>query len=205
MPKYDEIILKSEDILLLLSKLKNIGWKYVRESSMNRILYLSAVLYSFRYPNEENIFKEDYKFIRTLSGPEDADIDNAITFLKTNELLLHSEEGYFISDVSHTVSLLDNYNSKEHWFDDVSYIIGMYGEDKIFDFIFRDPEYKNSLESNSLYSLNIDTDNNTVKFLNSFKEAFESKITTKDAILDNKDYLKLYFEFIFGKILRGEK
>lgn len=205
MPKYDEIILKSEDILLLLSKLKNIGWKYVRESSMNRILYLSAVLYSFRYPDKKNIFKEDYKFIRTLSGPEDADIDNAITFLKTNELLLHSEEGYFISDISHTVSLLDNYNAKERWFDDVSYIIGMYGEDKIFDFIFRDPEYKNSLESNSIYSLNIDTDNNTVKFLNSFKEAFESKITTKDVILDNKDYLKLYFEFIFGKILRGEK
>lgn len=205
MPKYDEIILKSEDILLLLSKLKNIGWKYVRESSINRILYLSAVLYSFRYPGKENIFQGDYKFIRTLSGPEDSDIDNAIAFLKTNDLLLHFEEGYSISDSSHTVSLSDNYNAKKDWFDDVSYIIGIYGEDKIFDFIFRDPEYKNSLESNSLYSLNIGLDNNTVKFLNTFKEAFESKITGKDTILDTKDYLKLYFEFIFGKILRGEK
>ena len=109
MPKYDEIILKSEDILLLLSKLKNIGWKYVRESSINRILYLSAVLYSFRYPGKNNIFKDDYKFFRTLSGPEDTDIDNAIIFLKTNELLLHSEEGYYISDISHTISLLDNF------------------------------------------------------------------------------------------------
>ncbi len=205
MAKYDEIILKSEDILLLLEKLENIGWKYVRESSINRILYLSAVLYSFRYAEKDNIFKGDYNFIRTLSGPEDADIDNAVINLKANELLIHSEEGYGLSHVKHTISLSENYELKESWFDDISFILGIYGEDKIFDFIFRDPEYKNSLESNSVYNLNISSDNDTVKFLNKFKETFESKLTMKENILNNKDYLKLYFEYIFGKILRGEK
>ena len=204
MARYDEIILKSEDILLLLTKLENIGWKYVRESSINRILYLSAVLYSFRYTEKDNIFKDDYNFTRTLSGPEDADIDNAVTNLKANELLIHSEEGYGLSHINHTISS-ENYELKDSWFDDISFILGVYGEDKIFDFIFRDPEYKNSLESNSVYTLNIGSDNDTVKFLNKFKDAFESKLTKEDDILDNKDYLKLYFEYIFGKILRGEK
>ena len=205
MSKYDAIILKSEDVFLLLKKLQNIGWNAVRESSIHRIMYLSAVLYSFRYPDKQNIFKDDYFFSRTLSGPEDAEIENALTNLTTNDLIRHSENGYSCTTIVHTVSLSDNYNQKEPWFDDISYILGIYGEDKIFDFIFRDPEYKKSLESNSIYSLNIGNDNDTVMFLNTFKDAFETKLSKDKNILNNKDYLKLYFEYIFGKILRGER
>ena len=46
MNTYSSLILKSEDVLLLLTKLQNIGWTAIREASINRILYLSAVLYS---------------------------------------------------------------------------------------------------------------------------------------------------------------
>ena len=55
------------------------------------------------------------------------------------------------------------------------------------------------------YNLNIGEDNTTVKFLNSFKMAFEEKLYNKEDALDNRKYLELYFEYIFGKILRGEK
>lgn len=204
MSKYEAIILKSEDVYLLLKKLQNIGWNAVRESSIHRIMYLSAVLYSFRYPDKQNIFKDDYFFSRTLSGPEDAEIENALTNLTTNDLIIHSENGYSCTSVDHSISLSDNYSQKEPWFDDISYILGIYGEDKIFDFIFRDPEYKKSLESNSVYNLNIGLDNDTVKYINEFKNAFEKKINNLENNLKNSEYLQLYFEFVFGRILRGE-
>ena len=57
MNNYDMMMMKSEDIFMLMRTLNNIGWKSMRETSINRIIYLSAVLYSFRYPNENNIFK----------------------------------------------------------------------------------------------------------------------------------------------------
>lgn len=204
MSKYEAIILKSEDVYLLLKKLQNIGWNAVRESSIHRIMYLSAVLYSFRYPDKQNIFKDDYFFSRTLSGPEDAEIENALTNLTTNDLIVHSENGYSCTSVDHSISLSDNYSQKAPWFDDISYILGIYGEDKIFDFIFRDPEYKKSLESNSVYNLNIGLDNDTVKYINEFKNAFEKKINNLENNLKNSEYLQLYFEFVFGRILRGE-
>ena len=122
-----------------------------------------------------------------------------------NDLVIHTYEGYVCTEIEHTTISIENYKVKEPWFDDISYILGIYGEDKIFDFIFRDPEYKNSLESNSLFRLNIGNDNDTVKYINAFKKAFENKIRDSKDKLQNKEYLRLYFEYVFGKILRGEK
>ena len=205
MNNYSSLILKSEDVLLLLKKLQNIGWTAIREASINRIVYLSDVLYSFRYPDNQNIFKDDYIFTRTISGPEDAEIEKALIHLASNDLINHTDEGYICTEMVHTMSLIENCKIKEPWFDDISYILGIYGEDKIFDFIFRDPEYKRSLESNSVFSLNIGNDNDTVKYINAFKNAFENKIRDSKDRLQNKEYLRLYFEYVFGKILRGEK
>ena len=47
MNNYDVMMMKSEDIYKLMKILTNIGWKSIRETSINRIIYLSAVLYSF--------------------------------------------------------------------------------------------------------------------------------------------------------------
>ncbi len=205
MNNYSEIMLKSEDIYQLISKLTSIGWKSIRESSINRIIYLSAVLYSFRYPDDNNIFEDDYKFSVTLSGPEDAEVEKALINLESNEVLEHTELGYALcleKKISLTTSQTER---KKEWFDDIAYIIGIYGEDKIFDFIYRDPEYRESLDGNSTYNLNLGKDNATVEFLNSFKDAFEEKIVDKRIVLENKKYLELYFEYVFGKILRGER
>lgn len=205
MNNYVEIMTKSGDVYQLIVKLVGIGWKSIRESSINRIIYLSAVLYSFRYPDESNIFEEDYKFTVSLSGPEDAGVEKALINLESNEVICHTDAGYVLSQQKEVSLITPQKDRKVEWFDDVAYIIGIYGEDKIFDFIYRDPEYRKSLDGNSTYNLNIGEDNATVEFLNGFKEAFEAKIVDKQITLENKKYLELYFEYVFGKILRGER
>ena len=205
MSSYSSNMKKSEDIYQLMKKLNNIGWKTIRESSLNRIIYLAAVLYSFRYPKEENILQNEYMFSVTLSGPEDAEIENALINLESNDVIMQTEEGYQICKGA-VFSINAVFDSKKsEWFDDIAYIIGIYGEDKIYDFIFRDPEYRKTLKGNSIYNLNIGPENATVNFLNGFKAAFEEKIQNKDDVLNNRQYLELYFEYVFGMILRGEK
>lgn len=111
----------------------------------------------------------------TLSGPEDAEVEKALINLESNEVLEHTELGYALC-LEKKISLTTfQAERKKEWFDDVAYIIGIYGEDKIFDFIYRDPEYRESLDGNSTYNLNLGKDNATVEFLNSFKDAFEEK------------------------------
>lgn len=205
MSNYEVMMIKSEDIYKLMRILTNIGWKSIRETSINRIIYLSAVLYSFRYSDESNVFEKDYIFTITLSGPGDPDIENALVNLESNDVIEQTEEGYRVSDNACFSFNANQGIRKTKWFEDIAYIVGIYGEDKIYDFIFRDPEYRESLQGNSIYNLNIGEDNTTVKFLNSFKEAFEEKLYDKKDALDNRKYLELYFEYIFGKILRGEK
>lgn len=58
MRRYNELMIKCEDIYLLMSSLLSIGWKRIRPTSINRVIYLSAVLYSFVFPEEKNIFQE---------------------------------------------------------------------------------------------------------------------------------------------------
>lgn len=84
-------------------------------------------------------------------------------------------------------------------------IIGIYGEDKIYDFIFRDQEYRVSLDSNKelCYNLDIGENNETVKFLNDFKKSFEDHLSV-NIDLNNRKYLEMYFEYVFGRVLRGE-
>ena len=131
--------------------------------------------------------------------------ENALVNLESNDVIAQSEEGYKVSDNASFSFKAKQDLRKTEWFEDIAYIVGIYGEDKIYDFIFRDPEYREALQGNSIYNLNIGEDNTTVKFLNSFKMAFEEKLYNKEDALDNRKYLELYFEYIFGKILRGEK
>lgn len=206
MDEYSNKIIICGDVYLTIKSMNKIGWKTIRESSINRILYMASVLYSFRFPSEKNIFKENYHFIITLSGPEEAAIQGALTYLEANDDISHSEDGYsiIIKNDENNYQLLPSFKEKKIWIEDMAYIIGIYGEDKIYDFIFRDPEYRTSLKSNSEYILDIGEENETIKFLNGFKGAFEENLDKGTIILDNRKYLELYFEFVFGKILRGE-
>lgn len=205
MDNYTEKMIVSGDVYLVIKSMKQVGWGTIRETSVNRILYMSAVVYSFRFPEKENMFQNDYHFFITLSGPEETLIQGALVNLESNEIIEHTEEGYRLVELkeSDNFSFLPRYAEKKAWIEDMAYIIGIYGEDKIYDFIFRDPEYKTSLDSNNEYNLDIGVDNQTIKFLNQFKKMFEDQ-TDGATKLDNRKYLELYFEYVFGRILRGE-
>ncbi len=203
MDKYLGIIAKSKDVYCLLCVLKELGWESFRETTINRLIYLSSVLYSFINNESENIFAKNYQFVITLSGPEDVEIEKALIHLESNDLLKHTDKGDIVSN-SENLLIMDDYNKKKAWFKDIAYIISIYGEDKIYDFIFRDPEYRESLLGNSVYNLNIDKNNATVKFLNRFKSEFEKVLDDESVALDKRKYMELYFEYVFGMILRGE-
>lgn len=197
----------SGDVYLTIKGMKNVGWRALRQSSINRILYVASVVYSFRFPDEKNLFEDNYHFVITLSGPEEATIQAALINLQSNEVIIRGEEGYYINkiDQDNGFENLPLFDIKKNWIEDMAYIIGIYGEDKIYDFIFRDPEYRISSKSNSERLLDIGSSNETVKFLNGFKHAFEEKIGRGEPVLDNRKYLELYFEYVFGNILRGEQ
>lgn len=208
MENYNQIMLISADVYSVLKSMNNIGWNAIRESSINRILYLSAVMYSFMEADKNNIFSNNYSFVITIGGPEDPNISNAITNLESNEVIERNDTGFTLGrvNIEHTFKEYPLYVEKRKWIDDILYIIGIYGEDKIYDFVFRDPQYQMSLKTNTQYSLDLTASNETVKFLNSFKNDFENqaKKINRNYSLNNRQYLSMYFEFVFGKILRGD-
>ena len=205
MKKYDDIMIISSDVYVTINSMNNKGWKELKFSSINRILYLTAVFYSFLHSTEQNIFENNYNFTIALRGPEDPNIEKALINLLSNDVIGQNDEGYYIQD-SNYINVFENYTfftEKSKWIDDISYIIGIYGEDKIYDFVFRDPQYQNSLKTNDLRSLDLSSENETVKFLEQFKNEFEQHMKD-DEKLSNRRYLELYFEYVFGKILRGD-
>lgn len=205
MNNYDKIMFVSGDVYTVIISMMQKGWLGIKESSINRIIYLASVLFSFMFDDERNPFQEHYNFSITLSGPEDPTISAALTHLQSNEVVNIGDNGYFIANFNYKENFTgySYYELKRKWIDDISYIIGLYGEGKIYDFVFRDPQYQNGVKTNTLVPLNLQKDNATVKFLNSFKEDFEKQVSINQK-LTNRKYLELYFEYVFGKILRGD-
>lgn len=206
MNNYDNVMLISADVYSVIKSMNDKGWKTLRESSINRIIYLTAILFTFMYENEKNIFEDTYKFSITLSGPEDSNISKAIINLESNYAISSNNEGLFIFDKEYIFNFKDYplFDKKSRWIEDISYIIGIYGEEKIYDFIFRDPQYQFSKKTNSLEILDLTENNATVLFLKEFKTEFEKYIKFNSNSLSNRKYLELYFEYVFGKIVRGD-
>lgn len=207
MDKHEDLMIISGDVYLVIKNMKQVGWSSIRETSINRIIYMASVVYSFRFPQHKNIFEDNYHFNITLSGPEEAIVQNALINLESNEAILHDEDGYKLVNYTYEEKFTDIpfFEEKCSWIEDISYIIGIYGEDKIYDFIFRDPEYRVSLDFNKelCYNLDIGENNETVKFLNDFKKSFEDHLSV-NIDLNNRKYLEMYFEYVFGRVLRGE-
>ena len=76
-----------------------------------------------------------------MGGPEDAEIENALNLLESNEVIKRTDQGYELNKDAVFSFPASQSNRKKEWFDVIKYIIGMYSEDKIYDFIFRDPEF----------------------------------------------------------------
>lgn len=99
---------------------------------------------------------------------------------------------------------MPDYSVKKDWLEVLFYIIGIYGEGRLYEFIIRDPEYVEHLHTNNLKELNTDRNNKSIMVLNEFKSAFEISLGTKSGQIDDKEYLELYFEYIFGKVIKGD-
>lgn len=191
-----ELLRANSDILILLSLVDEIGWTSLREQSIQRILYISKVLYSFVYLDNEPLL-EDYHFSKTISGPYSELVFRSLTDLKKSEL---------ISDDDGTIKLTDEnfepeHNEKqENWLKTIIYILGLYGEAKIFNFTIRDPSYEEAVKTNSEKELDTSPETTTIRVLNDFKKAFEETLEDVSSI-DKKEYLELYFEYVFSKII----
>ena len=195
--KIEELYRANDDIIDLLHLIKNIGWKTIREQSIQRLIYLSKVLYSFVYETNINPY-EEYHFSVSVSGPYSELIKRSILDLKVREVIEESQEGD-IKLIDNQYKLSENENKIE-WLKIIVYIIGLYGESKIFSFTINDPLYKEAVETNSQKELNASAENITIKVLKEFKLAFEETLENVSEI-SKQEYLELYFEYVFGKII----
>lgn len=207
--KFSEVSKINGDILTLIQITNEIGWNTINGLSIPRILYLSSVLYSFKYPEIENPFAGDYLFVSSLRGPDTGSIDTSIKFLLSNRFIEEESKNNRVYKLGRNpvpdLSKLPNIITKKEWLKVIIYILGIYGEEKIYDFIFRDPEYQDILQRNTTNNeLEIGSENKTIDVLNKFKRTFEKTLKTKNIDLDDKQYLNLYFDYIFSKILKGE-
>ncbi|PKO00667.1 MAG: hypothetical protein CVU43_13910 [Chloroflexi bacterium HGW-Chloroflexi-5] len=194
------------DILAIFKLASDIQWKEVRQNSVYRILYLSSVLYSFRHPEKSNPFSI-YKFTVDTTGPYDSNISKAFDFLIKDEYIKRTtgDDVFAIGkNSSNDVFKIEIGQERYEWLKQVMYILGIYGENKIYDFIFRDPQYQTTIKSNTQQGLNTDINNETIKTLKNFQEAFEETLKDQKEKLSPQTYLELYFEYIFSKILKRE-
>ncbi|KMY33745.1 hypothetical protein ACZ11_01300 [Lysinibacillus xylanilyticus] len=205
MKKREKILRINGDILSVFRICNEVGWESLKEISVYRIIYISSVLYSFKYPSKENPFSEDYDFVTSLRGPFTEDIKISLTNLLVNEYLVENGKQLSLGkETSNKIDDLPKYKEKYNWFEVVIYILAIYGEEKIYDFVVRDPEYQENLQTNSIKEINIEKGNKTYSNLVKLKETFERALGESANELDDKKYLEYYFDYIFSKILRGE-
>jgi len=194
------------DILAIFKNASNIQWKEVRQNSIYRILYLSSVLYSFIYPDKSNPFSI-YKFTVDTSGPYDSNISSALDFLIKDDYIKRTSGDDIFGlgkNSSDDIFKIDIGLERFEWLKQVMNILGIYGENKIYEFIFRDPQYQTNIKSNTKQRLSTDANNETIKTLRKFQEAFEETLGSKKEAISSQTYLELYFEYIFSKILKRE-
>jgi hypothetical protein len=108
------------------------------------------------------------------------------------------------SNYTNQVFKIEFSQERYEWIKQVMYILGIYGENKIYEFIFRDPQYQTTIQSNTQQGLNTNVNNETIKALKSFQDAFESTLPKGKEKISSQRYLELYFEYIFSKILKRE-
>lgn len=191
----------NEDILAISYYGKEIGWESIAGLSFHRILYLAKVLYAFRHAGETLLF-DYYHFTAVINGPYSVQVSNSLVYLISRDSLLEQEDLYTFNS---NKAFLDNFpQQKLEWIRFVLLLLGKYGEDKIFGFIINDPAYDNAVKTNRNAELVASTESLTVKVLNKFKSSFESTLD-QDVALSDEQYIDLYFEYLFGRIIKGNR
>lgn len=202
-----ELYRTNDDIVFILNTGLKIGWEEVKAQSINRIIYLSKVLYSFANDAEPNIM-DYYHFTSNLAGPVSAAINKSLTDLESREFTISENSGIKLNIAGQTLdnildsSLDSEKKKKQEWYKTIILLLGKYGENKVFSFTINDPLYSENLTSNSPKEISFDdSENKTLEVLNSFKEVFEKSIKDTSSI-GKEEYLELYFDYVFSQIIK---
>ncbi|WP_210476147.1 hypothetical protein [Pantoea ananatis] len=194
-----DLISANADIVYLAESAKKIGWLSIREQSIQRILYLAKVLYSFMQ-KDSKIFNY-YHFSTSLTGPYSDIVNRSILFLKSMQMFDILDNGSLAIQNNKKITYE---KSKTEWLDIIILILGKYGEDRIFGFTINDPLYNDKISANSQKTLDADeTENKTLSVLNEFKKTFEETLPDT-ADITNEEYLDLYFEYVFSQIVSNK-
>ena len=195
----------SVDILLLLKIAIEVGWGQLNRNAISRILYITSVCYLFRYDNKNNPFSKYINFSVNLRGPYSEQINDALVYLVSFDYIVENDESFSVNrDFSPNLTYTPRFKQKKEWFEAIIYILGVYGESKLYDFIVRDPEYQDNIARNSIRGIRLGKDSKTINTLLKFKDAFVKTLGKKGSNISNKRYLELYFEYLFSTILVGE-
>ena len=196
MSERDALMLANADIMTIIAHAKKIGWDTISYNSLQRVVYMMKVLYSFNH-DDENVFSL-YHFSVSIFGPYSELVDKSLTFLLSSQRLLGDREG----DVR--LISMDGVDAvaedKIKWIDTILLILSRYGESKIFSFIVNDPQYEQSVKANINSEINTNPENDTLKVLNDFKMAFEETLEDTYSI-SKEEYISLYFDYLFSQII----
>lgn len=193
----------NSDVLHLLKSAKKIGWNSIKEQTVQRVMYLAKVLYLFG--NAERDVFDHYHFSVSLYGPYSDIISRSVKYLISSSYLAANEGVLeFVRENLESLNFKeDDVEQRCKWIDFLIYILGKYGESRVFGFTIHDPLYTHAVETNQQRELSAgSTHNRTISFLNDFRKMFEDTLD-KERIssLSAHDYLDLYFEYIFSKII----
>lgn len=196
MSDRDSLMLANADIMTIIAHVKKIGWDTIGCNSLQRIVYLMKVLYSFSH-EDGNVFSF-YHFSVSIFGPYSELVEKSLTFLLTSQRLLGEKDGDVRLNSHDGVNALSD--DKIRWIDTVLLILGKYGESKIFGFIVNDPQYNQSVKANLTSEISTNPENETLKVLNDFKKAFEETLEDTSSI-SKEEYISLYFDYLFSQII----
>ena len=199
MSERDALMSANADLMTIIAHARRIGWDTVSYNSIQRVVYMMKVLYSFNH-EDENVFNQ-YHFNVSLFGPYSELVEKSLTFLLTSQRLLGDKEGDVRLNSMDGVDALSE--DKIKWIDTILLILGKYGESKIFSFIVNDPQYEQSVKANLSSEINTNPENDTLKVLNDFKKAFEETLEDTSSI-SKEEYISLYFDYLFSQIINKQ-
>lgn len=194
-----KLIRANEDIITVMGIAKSMGWGAISEQTFHRILYLVQVLYTFKHEGE-SIFSY-YHFTVTTFGPYSDLIARSLAFLNSSAFIVFAkEEGGFILYSKKQFSFDEE---KVEWLRTVMFMLGKYGEKRLFGFIVNDPSYENASLTNDVDGIDTSSpDSETFKVLKDFKVAFEESLGNEASVISDEKYIELYFEYVFSQIIK---
>lgn len=195
----EDLMSANADIMTIVAHARKIGWDTISYNSLQRVVYMMKVLYSFCH-EEANPFSL-YHFNVSLFGPYSELIYNSLTFLLSKQHLVGDKDGDVRLNSSVGVDFMED--DKISWIDTILLILGKYGENKIFSFIVNDPAYDQSVKANLSSEIDTSLENDTLNVLNDFKKAFEETLGDT-ASISKEEYIGLYFDYLFGQIIKKD-